>query len=91
MVIQSCNISQKAQWLLDAKRLPEALSEAQQAIVLAPDAVRPNVVLGDILTAMQRPGEARVYYQKALTLAQTIEPAFQVGSVEDLRKKLALN
>ena len=83
--------SQKAQWLLDAKRLPEALSEAQQAIALAPDAVRPNVVLGDILTAMERPDEARVYYQKALTLAQTVEPAFQVGAVDDLKKRLALN
>jgi 4-amino-4-deoxy-L-arabinose transferase-like glycosyltransferase len=83
--------SQKAQWLLDAHRLPEALSEAQQAIALAPDAVRPNAILGDVLTAMQRPVEARLYYQKALTLAQTVEPAFQVGSVEDLKKKLALN
>jgi 4-amino-4-deoxy-L-arabinose transferase-like glycosyltransferase len=83
--------SQKAQWLLDAKRLPEALSEAQQAVALSPDAVRPNVVLGDILTAMQRPSEARAFYQKALTLAQTVEPAFQVGAVDDLKKKLALN
>ena len=83
--------SQKAQWLLDANRLPEALSEAQPAIALAPDAVRPNVVLGDILTAMQRPGEARVCYQKALTLAQTVEPAFQIGAVDDLKKKLAAN
>jgi len=83
--------SQKAQWLLDAGRLPEALSEAQQAIALAPDAVRPNLVLGDIFTVMQRPAEARVCYQKALTLAQTVEPAFQVGAVEDLKSKLGLN
>jgi Dolichyl-phosphate-mannose-protein mannosyltransferase len=82
--------SQKAQWLLDANRLDEALSEAQQAVALAPDAVRPNVVLGDILTAMQRPDDARAFYQKALTLAQTVEPAFQVGSVDDLKKKLAV-
>lgn len=81
--------SQKAQWLLDAKHLPEALSEAQQGIALAPYAVRPNVVLGDILNAMQRPGDARVYYQNALTLAQTVQPAFQVGAVDDLKKKLA--
>jgi hypothetical protein len=83
--------SQKAQWLLDANRLPEALGEAQQAVALAPDAVRPNVVLGDIFTAMHRPNEARVSYQKALTLAQTVEPAFQIGAVDDLKKKLALN
>jgi 4-amino-4-deoxy-L-arabinose transferase-like glycosyltransferase len=83
--------SQKAQWLLDGNHLPEALSEAQQAIALAPDAVRPNVVLGDILTAMQRPAEARVSYQKALALAQTVQPTFQVGAVDDLKKKLALH
>jgi len=83
--------SQKAQWLLDAKRLPEALAEAQQAMALGPDAVRPNVVLGDIFMAMQRPDEARLSYQKALTLAQTVEPAFQVGSVDELKKKLAMN
>jgi 4-amino-4-deoxy-L-arabinose transferase-like glycosyltransferase len=87
----SMSHSQKAQWLLDANHLPEALSEAQQALALAPDAVRPNVIQGDILTAMQRPDEARVYYQKALTLAQTVEPVFQVEAVNELKKKLALN
>jgi hypothetical protein len=81
--------SQKAQWLLEAHRLPEAFAEAQQAVALAPNAVKPNALLGDILTAMQRPDEARASYQKALTLAQTIEPAFQIESVNDLQKKLA--
>ena len=83
--------SQKAEWSLEAHRLPEALAEAQQALALAPNAVKPNALLGDILTAMQRPEEARVSYQKALTLANTIEPEFQVGWVKDLEKKLAPN
>jgi len=69
--------------------LPEALSEAQQAVALAPDAVNPNVVLGDILAALDRPQEARQSYARALTLAKTIEPEFQVGWVEHLQKKLA--
>lgn len=82
--------SQKAQWLLEAHRLPEALSEAEQAAALAPKAVKPNALIGDILTAMQRPDEARVSYQKALMLAETVEPSFQVGWTKGLEQKLTL-
>ena len=81
--------SQKAEWLLRNHHLPEAFAEAQQAVALAPEAVKPNVVLGDILAAMQRPDEARASYQKALMLAKTIEPDFQVGWVRGLEEKLA--
>jgi hypothetical protein len=80
--------SQKAQQLLDAHRLSEALGEAQQAVALAPDAVKPNALLGDIFTAMGRPAEARASYQKALALAKTVEPDFQIGWVKGLEKKL---
>jgi hypothetical protein len=85
----SISHSQKAQSLLETQRLPEALAEAQQAVALAPDAVKPNALRGDILTAMQRPDEAHVSYQKALSLAKTVEPAFQIGWVNGLEKKLA--
>ena len=81
--------AQKARRLMSAKQLPEALSEAQLAVALAPEAVNPNVVLGDILAALDRPQEARQSYARALTLAKTIEPEFQVGWVEHLQKKLA--
>ncbi len=87
----SISHSQKAGWLLQAKQLPEALNEAQQAVAFAPDAVKPNALMGDILSAMNRPDEARPYYQKALTLAKTVEPNFQIGWVEGLEKKLAAN
>jgi 4-amino-4-deoxy-L-arabinose transferase-like glycosyltransferase len=80
--------NQKAGHLLEAKQLPEALSEAQQAIALAPDAVRTNAMLGDVLAALGRSDEARKSYQKALTLAKTVEPEFQVGWVGGLEKKL---
>jgi Dolichyl-phosphate-mannose-protein mannosyltransferase len=80
--------SQKAQGLLKENKLPEALVEAQQALSLAPNAVQPNELLGDVLIASQRPTEARPYYEKALTLAKTVEPAFQIGSVNELEKKL---
>ena len=76
--------------MLEDHRLTEALAEAQQAVALAPNAVKPSVLLGDVLAAMERPDEARVYYQKALTLAQTIEPAFQIGWVKGLEEKLAV-
>ncbi len=81
--------NQKAGNLLEAKRLSEALSEAQQAVALAPDAVRTNATLGDVLTALGRSDEARQSYQKALTLAKTVEPEFQIGWVDGLEKKLA--
>jgi tetratricopeptide (TPR) repeat protein len=84
----SISHAQKAQWLLDSQRLPEALAEAQQAEALAPDAVNPNALLGDIYTAMHQPDEARASYQKALSLAKTVEPAFQIGWVDGLEKKL---
>jgi 4-amino-4-deoxy-L-arabinose transferase-like glycosyltransferase len=82
--------SQKAQWLLEAQQLPEALAEAQQAVALAPDAAKSNALLGDVLTAMGRSNEARASYQKALTLAKTIEPEFQIGLAKELEGKLAL-
>jgi 4-amino-4-deoxy-L-arabinose transferase-like glycosyltransferase len=81
--------NQKAGHLLHAGQLPEAISQAQQAVALAPDAVRTNAMLGDVLAAMGRAEEARQSYQKALTLAKTVEPEFQVGWVDGLEKKLA--
>jgi len=80
--------AQKAQFLLREKRPEEALGEAQQALALAPDALKPNVLVGDVLVALKRPDEARPYYEKALTLAKTVEPEFQVGWVESLEEKL---
>jgi len=38
---------------------------------------------------MQRPEQARASYQKALTLAKTVQPDFQIGWVSGLEKKLA--
>ena len=81
--------SQKAADLLAAKQFSEALTEAQQAVTFAPDAVRAHSILGDVLAAMGRPDEARQSYEKALTLAKTIAPEFQVGWVDGLEKKLA--
>ena len=81
--------SQKSQDLLSEGKLDEAFTEAQRAVELAPDAVGTNALLGDILTRLGRKDEARVAYQRALQLAQTIHPEFQVGHIPGLQKKLA--
>jgi hypothetical protein len=85
----SISHSQKAQWLLESHQLPQALAEAQQAVALTPDAAKSNALLGDVLSAMGRTNEARASYEKALTLAKTIEPDFQIGLAEELERKLA--
>jgi 4-amino-4-deoxy-L-arabinose transferase-like glycosyltransferase len=81
--------TQRARNLLESKQLPEALAEAQQAVALAPDSVEPNATLGDVLAAMQRQEEARQSYEKALMLAKTVQPDFQIGWVGRLQANLA--
>jgi tetratricopeptide (TPR) repeat protein len=80
---------QNARNLLAAKQLPQALSEAQQSVALAPESVETNSILGDVLTALQRPQEARQSYETALHLAETVEPEFQISRAADLKAKLA--
>jgi Tfp pilus assembly protein PilF len=74
---------------LAANQLPEALAEAQQALTLAPNAVKPNALLGDIYTAMNQPTAAHGYYERALEISKTVEPEFQRGWVSGLEEKLA--
>jgi hypothetical protein len=81
--------NQKAQNLQWEGKRTEALAEAQQAVALAPDSVQINAMLGDILASLGRSDDAHQSYEKALNLAQTIEPEFQVGWVGDLKKKVA--
>jgi 4-amino-4-deoxy-L-arabinose transferase-like glycosyltransferase len=80
---------QTARGLMEAKQFDSALLEAQQAVALAPDNAEANAVLGDVLTELHRWEEARAAYEKALHLAQTVEPEFQVGSIDGLQQKLA--
>ena len=81
---------QKARDLLASKQVPEALLQAQEAVSLAPNSVNANVALGDVLSAMGRNDDAQKAYQKALMLAQTVEPEFQVGRVGTIQEKLAI-
>jgi hypothetical protein len=79
----------KSRQYLASKQLPEALAEAEQATTLNPESVPAHAVLGDILAAMQKPNEANQSYQKALMLAKTVAPEFQVGWISRLEAKLS--
>jgi len=79
---------QKARSLAEAKQLDQALQEAQAAVALAPDSIQTQLALGDILRALGQPEQARTAYEKALTLAKTIEPEFQIRSVPEIEQRL---
>ena len=79
---------QKAQNLLQAKQLAEALREAEGAVALAPNAVQTQLTLGDVLRELGQNPDARVCYEKALELAKTIEPEFQIRSVPGIEERL---
>jgi hypothetical protein len=80
--------TQKANELLADKQPAQAMTEAQQAVSLAPDSVAANAALGDALSAMGRSDDAKTYYGKALTLASTVEPRFQSSWIPMLERKL---
>jgi 4-amino-4-deoxy-L-arabinose transferase-like glycosyltransferase len=80
---------QKAHGFLAEKRMQEALTEAQAAVALAPDSVQTQLTLGDVLRETGQTEQARASYQKALELAKTIEPDFQIRSVPEIEERLA--
>jgi Flp pilus assembly protein TadD len=64
------------------------LQEAQAAVALAPDAVQTQLALGDVLNEMGQPEQVRAHYEKALELAKTIEPEFQIRSIPGIEERL---
>lgn len=80
--------AQKAQNLAQTKQLDQALQQAQEAVALAPDSIQTQLALGDILRDMGQPQQARAAYEKALQLAKTIEPEFQIRSVPGIEERL---
>jgi 4-amino-4-deoxy-L-arabinose transferase-like glycosyltransferase len=80
---------QKAQNDLAANQAEQALAEAEAAVTLAPNAVQAQMVLGDVLGAMGKTDQSRSAYEKALVLAKTIEPEFQIRSIPAIEQKLA--
>jgi len=57
-------------------------------VSLAPNAVDVQLTLGDVLAEMGKAAEARSTYEKALLLAKTIEPEFQIRSIPNIERKL---
>ena len=78
---------QKSGLLLAQKNVPQALAEAQQAEAMAPDSARVNAALGAALDANGRSQDALPYYQKALSLAQSVEPQFQQSLIKAMELK----
>ncbi|GGA58388.1 glycosyl transferase [Edaphobacter acidisoli] len=79
----------KAQHLLWGGNPGDALVEAQQAVALAPDSASVQTVLGDVLSKLNRPDEARQHYEQALNLTQTIKPELQTSLAAEVKGKLA--
>jgi tetratricopeptide (TPR) repeat protein len=82
--------AEKAETDLAAGRAEAALAEAREAVALAPTAIKPNVVLGDALSALGRADEARTAYEAALHAARTIAPEFQDSWIPTLEAKVAV-
>jgi hypothetical protein len=72
--------------LADQNRLDQALAEAQSAVALAPDCVRAQSTLGDILTLMHRTDDARAAYRKGLMAARANYPEFHKESIARLER-----
>ena len=79
---------QKAQNLVQAKQLDQALEEAQAALALSPDSIHTQLALGDVLREMGQLEQARAIYERALELAKTIEPEFQIRSIPSIEQRL---
>jgi hypothetical protein len=79
----------QAQLAMRSGQMQSALSEAQAAVQLAPDSVEAQTQLGEVLSQLKRPGEARQAFQRALASAQSVHPEFQSGAIPGLREALA--
>lgn len=69
--------------------IPQALAEAQQAELLAPGEIEPELALGDTLTAAGRTDEARAAYTRASQKIETMEPDARQIWRKELSDKLA--
>ena len=69
--------------------IPQALAEAQQAELLAPGEIEPELALGDALTAAGRTDEARAAYTRASQKIETMEPDARQIWRKELSDKLA--
>jgi 4-amino-4-deoxy-L-arabinose transferase-like glycosyltransferase len=83
--------AQSSSELLGKGDVAGALAEAKSAAAIYPDSVKVQTALGEALLASQQPAEARTAFEKALQVAKTINPEFQVGAARELEQRLAAN
>ena len=79
----------RARDLTAAGQLASALVEAQSAVAIDPDELQAQMVLGDTLTALGRPLDAKPAYQAALAIAKTMEPSAEAIWVKIIQRKIA--
>jgi len=79
----------KAGDLLEQHQPEQALAEAQSAVALAPDYMLALMALGDAQKAMQKNADARTTFEKALAIANTMEPTAQEVWTPRVQQKLA--
>jgi tetratricopeptide (TPR) repeat protein len=80
---------QESKALREKKDFAGALTQAQQAVTIAPDAVQTQVALGDALMALGQKDEARVAYGRAMELVKTMEPGAREEWAARMEKKIA--
>ena len=79
---------QKSHDLVLSHQLDAALAEAQTAVSIAPDDFAPQRQLGDAEAAAHHAIEAHAAYEKALAIAQTMEPEAREEFSAQIRARL---
>ena len=74
--------------LTAAGQLASALVEAQMAVAIDPDELQAQMVLGNTLTALGQPLAAKPAYEKALAIAETMEPSAEAVWLPRIQKKV---
>jgi tetratricopeptide (TPR) repeat protein len=78
----------RAALLAQSNLFEEALAEAEMAAALAPNSVDAQVALGNALVEMKKFPEARIAFQTALSLAQSVHPEYQKSWIAPLQMAL---
>jgi hypothetical protein len=71
------------------KQLDAALNAAEQAVAINPNLMQGQIVLGDTFAALHRDQESADAYNKALSIAQHMEPSAQADWTATLKTRLA--
>jgi hypothetical protein len=79
----------KSRDLIEQHQPELALAEAQSAIAVAPDYMLALMALGEAQKVLQKNADARVTFERALTIARSMEPTAQEVWIPRVQEKLA--